>query len=65
MKRSCNMLLRLYPEEKERLTQKAREAKMSRESYCRAVLNGSEVKEGPNADVAQLTKPSGFFSREA
>lgn len=46
------MLLRLYPEEKERLTQKAHKANMSRESYCRAVLNGSEVKEGPNADVA-------------
>ena len=54
MKRTCNMLLRLYPEEKERLTQKARKANMSRESYCRAVLNGSEVREGPNADVAQL-----------
>ena len=54
MKRTSNMLLRLYPEEKEKLTQKARKANMSRESYCRAVLNGSEVKEGPNADVAQL-----------
>ena len=54
MKRSCNMLPRLYPEEKGRLTQKARKANMSRESYCRAVLNDSEVKEGPNADVAQL-----------
>ena len=54
MKRTSNMLLRLYPEEKKKLTQKARKANMSRESYCRAVLNGSEVKEGPNADVAQL-----------
>lgn len=33
MKRTSNMLLRLYPEEKEKLTQKARKANMSRESY--------------------------------
>ena len=54
MKRTCAMTLRFHRSELEALTQKARKAKMSRESYCRAVLNGSEVKEGPNADVAQL-----------
>ena len=48
------MTLRFHRSELEALTQKARKANMSRESYCRAVLNGSEVKEGPNADVAQL-----------
>ena len=54
MKRTCAMTLRFHRSELEALTQKARKAKMSRESYCRAVLNGVEVKEGPNADVAQL-----------
>ena len=54
MKRTCAMTLRFHRSELETLTQKARKANMSRESYCRAVLNGSEVKEGPNADVAQL-----------
>lgn len=54
MKRTCAMTLRFHRSELEALTQKARKANMSRESYCRAVLNGSEVKEGPNADVAQL-----------
>ena len=54
MKRTCAMTLRFHRSELEALTQKARKAKMSRESYCRAVLNGAEVKEGPNADVAQL-----------
>ena len=54
MKRTCAITLRFHRSELEALTQKARKANMSRESYCRAVLNGSEVKEGPNADVAQL-----------
>ena len=54
MKRTCAMTLRFHRSELEALTQKARKANMSREGYCRAVLNGSEVKEGPNADVAQL-----------
>ena len=54
MKRTCAMTLRFHRSELEALTQKSRKANMSRESYCRAVLNGSEVKEGPNADVAQL-----------
>ena len=54
MKRTCAMTLRFHRSELEALTQKARKANMSRESYCHAVLNGSEVKEGPNADVAQL-----------
>lgn len=54
MKRTCAMTLRFHRSELEALTKKARKANMSRESYCRAVLNGSEVKEGPNADVAQL-----------
>ena len=54
MKRTCAITLRFHRSELEALTQKARKANMSRESSCRAVLNGSEVKEGPNADVAQL-----------
>ena len=29
---------------------------MSREAYCREVLNGSEVKEGPSADVPLLLR---------
>lgn len=54
MKRNCSMLLRFSKAELDALTKKARKTKLSREGYCRAVLNGSEVKEAPSADVPKL-----------
>lgn len=54
MKRTCGMVLRFTKSEMDTLTKKARKANMSRESFCRRVLSGVEVKEGPNADVAAL-----------
>ena len=45
----------LYDELKE-LNRKVRKTGMSREAYCREVLNGSEVKEGPSADVPLLLR---------
>ncbi|MGI6072749.1 MAG: plasmid mobilization protein [Lachnospiraceae bacterium] len=53
-KRNCNMLLRFTKNEMDALTKKARKTNLSREGYCRAVLNGSEVKEAPPADVPAL-----------
>ena len=56
MKRTCGMVLRFTKSEMDILTKKARKANMSREGYCRRILNGSEVKEAPNADVAELIR---------
>lgn len=53
---TCAMLLRFKPEEMAALTEKARKAKMSRESYCRAILNGSTVKEAPTVDTGTLIR---------
>ncbi len=54
MKREHAMTLRLDEAELAALTGKAKKAGMSREAYCRTVLNGSEVMEAPSADVDQL-----------
>ncbi|GAA6393737.1 hypothetical protein I4100191B2_12190 [Clostridiales bacterium] len=40
--------------ELEMLTKKVRRSGLSREGYCRRVLNGTEVKEAPPADVPVL-----------
>jgi len=56
MKRTCGMVLRFTKSEMDILTKKARKANMSREGYCRRILNGSEVKEAPDADVVQLIR---------
>ena len=50
------MILRFTKSEMDALTKKARKANMSREGYCRRILNGSEVKEAPNADVVELIR---------
>lgn len=52
--RTTEMHLRLTPEEKETLTEKANKARLSREEFCRRILNGATVKEAPSADVRQL-----------
>ncbi len=54
MKRPCGMVIRFTRAEMDNLTKKARKANMSREGFCRRILNGAEVKEGPNVDIAAL-----------
>lgn len=54
--RTTEMHLRLTPEEKETLTEKANKARLSREEFCRRILNGATVKEAPSADVRQLLR---------
>ena len=54
--RTTEMHLRLTPEEKETLTEKAKLARLSREEFCRRILNGATVKEAPSVDVRQLLR---------
>ena len=53
-KRSKQILLRLTPEELERITQNAERAKLPREKYCRMVLQGAKIKEAPPAEFYTL-----------
>ena len=50
------MKIRFTREELDTLNGKARRAGLSRESYCRHILNGAEVKEAPPADVPTLIR---------
>ena len=50
-------MLRFTKKEMDTLTRKAQKANMSREGFCRAILDGAEVKEAPAVDVAlQMNK---------
>lgn len=53
-KRNNSILLRLTQEEMDALNQKAKEAKMPRETFCRLVLSGAEIKQAPPADFFAL-----------
>lgn len=55
-KRTREIKIRFLDDELEELNRKVRKTGMSREAYCREVLNGSEVKEGPSADVPLLLR---------
>lgn len=50
------MVLRFTKAEMDALTKKARRAGLSREGYCRRILNGATVKENPPADVPMLIR---------
>ena len=50
------MMLRFTKAEMDALTKKSRKAGLSREGYCRRILNGAEVKEAPPADVPLLIR---------
>lgn len=56
LKRTHEMKIRFTREELDALNGKARRAGLSRESYCRHILNGAEVKEAPPADVPTLIR---------
>lgn len=49
-------MIRFTQGERDRLTEKAKKAGLSREQFCRCVLNGTEVKEAPTADVLTLIR---------
>lgn len=55
-KRNCRVEIYFDRNELEALTKKVRKSGLSRESYCRRVLNDSEVKEAPPADVPMLIR---------
>lgn len=55
-KRNHEIKIRFLDQELKKLNGKVRKTGMSREAYCREVLNGSEVKEGPSADVPLLLR---------
>ncbi len=54
MQRNYGMLIRFTKPELDNLTKKAGKANISREAYCRRILNESQVKEGPRVDTAEL-----------
>lgn len=47
VKRQCEVMLRLTQAELDALTEKTRKAHMSREEFCRRVLDGESIKEFP------------------
>lgn len=55
-KRNCRVEIYFTKNELENLTKKVRKSGLSREGYCRRILNGAEVKENPPADVPVLIR---------
>lgn len=55
-KRNCRVEIYFDRNELEALTKKVRKSGLSREGYCRRVLNDSEVREAPSADVPMLIR---------
>ena len=50
------MKIRFTKDELESLTKKSRKAGLSREGYCRRILNGATVKEAPSIDSRELKR---------
>ena len=55
-KRNKRIHIYLTAEEFEKLTQKHKQAGLSREEFCRRILNDVEVKQGPTLELAMLIK---------
>lgn len=55
-KRNCRVEIYFTKGELDTLTKKVRKSGLSREGYCRRVLNESEVKTAPPADVPMLIR---------
>ena len=51
---TINVEIYFTKDELESLTKKVRKSGLSRESFCRHLLNGAEIKEAPSADVPML-----------
>ena len=56
MKRTKAMIIRFTDEELCTLTAKVKRTQLSREEFCRRILNGAEVKEAPSADVRSMLR---------
>lgn len=56
MKRTLEMKIRFTRGELDALTKKSRKAGLSREGYCRRILNGAVVKEAPPAELPLLIR---------
>lgn len=56
MKRTLEMKIRFTRAELDALTKKARKSGLSREGYCRRILNGAVVKEAPPAELPLLIR---------
>lgn len=54
--RNCRVEIYFTKNELKSLTKKVRKSGLSREGYCRRILNGSVVKENPPADVPILIR---------
>ena len=56
--RKCNCRVEIYftKTELETLTKKVRKSGLSREGYCRRILNGAVVKEAPPAELPLLIR---------
>ena len=55
-KRNCRVEIYFTKGELDALTKKVRKSGLSREGYCRRVLNESEVKAAPTVDVPVLIR---------
>lgn len=55
-KRNCRVEIYFTKNELDTLTKKVRKSGLSREGYCRHVLNDSIVREAPSADVPHLIR---------
>lgn len=53
-KRNCRVEIYFSKDELEALTKKVRRAGLSREGFCRRILNGAEIKEAPPTDLPML-----------
>lgn len=56
MKRTFEIKIRLNRSELDALNRKVQKADMSRESYCRAVLNGAAIREAPPVEYYALIR---------
>ena len=56
MKRTKAMIIRFTDEELRTLTAKAKRTQLSREEFCRRILNDATVKEAPSADVRSMLR---------
>ena len=56
MKRAYEIKIRFTSGELETLNKKVEKSGLSREKYCRMVLNGSQVKSAPPVDVPMLIR---------
>ena len=55
-KRTQEIKIRFTKEELDEINQKAKLAHLSREAFCRRILRGAEVKQGPTPDIPILIR---------